>query len=328
MKRYIVTSLAACLVGYAAGASAMDLTAVVRQPQGKVFVSQGSAMALAQEGMPLYAGNRVITVSGGRAEVAYVDGCVVTLPENSLLAVKGSDQCRRGQAQIRATGGFQSARIGQAPPTSSSETEKPIADFKHPQGSVLVNEIPAQHNMDARRNDQIVTGEDSKVTVVFRGCEVEVGPGAQVTVGELRERCKEGVFLASGEDPDTEIAIIKQVQGGVMISQGAARNDMGVKSSNQIVTSSGSKVTVIFKACEVVVGENVSEKDELKVKDLVTKCKGGLWADAGAGGLGGGAGAGIGLGAGVGLIGGSLGVSVIGAIIVGNGKEAGAASPQ
>ncbi|MFO1422314.1 MAG: hypothetical protein U1F70_01475 [Candidatus Competibacteraceae bacterium] len=104
--------------GKAAGAGAVEPTAVVRQLQGKVFVSQGSAMVLAQEGMPLYAGNRVITVSGGRTEVAYADGCVVALLENSLLAVKGSDQCRLGQFQVRATGGFQNARIGQAPPPS------------------------------------------------------------------------------------------------------------------------------------------------------------------------------------------------------------------
>jgi len=315
MKRYITTSLAACLVGYAAGASAMDSTAVVRQSQGKVFVSQGSAMALAQEGMPLYAGNRVITVSGGRAEITYADGCVVALPENSLLAVKGSNQCRLGQAQVRATGGFQNARIGQAPSSSS-----PIADFKNPKGSVLANETPARNNMDARRDDQIVTGADSGVSVVFRSCEVEVGPGEQVTVDELRERCKAGVVLASGGDPNAEIAIIKNPQGVIMVNGGPARNEMGLKSGSQIMTGSGSKVTVIFKACEVAVGE----KEKARVGDLVTKCTGGLWADAGAGGAGG-AGFGVG-GVGGAIVGGSLLVTV-GAAIAQGGND-GAGSPQ
>ena len=186
------------------------------------------------------------------------------------------------------------------------------------------NDAPVRNNQDAHRDDQIVTGENSKVRVVFRGCEVDVGPGEQVTVDQLRERCKNGVFLASGEDKDAEIAILKQPQGVVMVDQGAARNDMGVKSSNRIATGSGSKVTVIFKACEVV----VDEKEDVKVKDLVTKCKGGLWADAGAGaGTGAGAGAGAGLGAGLSagaiIVGGGLGVSLIGAISHDDGASSG-----
>ena len=312
LKRYMTTGLAACLVGYALGASAMDAAAVLRQSQGKVFVSQGAAMTLAQPGMSLYAGNRVITVSGGRAEIAYSDGCVVALPENSLLAVKSSNQCRLGQTQVRATSGFQSARIGQAPPSSSGGNDSPVADFRDPVRSVNANDAPVRNNQDAHRDDQIVTGENSKVRVVFRGCEVDLGPGEQVTVDQLRERCKAGVFLVSGEDKDAEIAILKQPQGVVMVDQGAARNDMGVKSSNRIVTGSGSKVTVIFKACEVI----VEEKEEVKVKDLVTKCKGGLWADAGAG-------LGAGLSTGVIIVGGGLGVSLIVAISGDDGDSSG-----
>lgn len=304
MKRYITAGFAVCVVGYATGASAMDPTAVVRQPQGKVFVSQGSAMTLAQEGMPLYAGNRVITVSGSHAEVAYTDGCVVTLPANRLLAVKGSDQCRLGQAQVRATDSFQSTRIGQAPSSS------PIADFKNPKGSVSANEIPVRGNMDARRDDQIVTGEDSGVKVAFRSCEVEVGPGEQVTVSALRERCNAGVVLASGGDLNDEVAILKKPQGAVMVNGGSARNDMGLTSSSQIITGSGGKVTVIFKGCTVAVGE----KENVRVGDLVTKCPGGLWADAGIGGVGAAAGAG-GVGAAAGGVG--VGIGGVGGVIVG-----------
>lgn len=322
-KRYVTATLAACLAGYAASASALDPSAVVRQPLGKVFVSQGGAMTTAQEGMPLYAGNRVIAVSGARAQIAYTDGCVVALPENSLLAVKGSNQCRLGQTQIRATGGFRNARIGQAGSLSSSgSSDNAIADLKRLKGSVLLNEAPARNNMDARRDDQIVTDKESQVAVLFRGCEVEVGPQEQVTVDELRERCKAGVVLVSGGDANSEVAIVKRPQGSVMVDNAAARNDMGVKGSNRIITGAGSKVTVVFRACEVI----VDEKEDVKVKELVTKCKGGFWADAGAGGAGGaGAVAGIGAGTVVGtgavvgtgglIVGGALGVSVIGAIL-------------
>lgn len=299
---------------------------MLRQPQGKVFISQGSAMALAQEGMPLYAGNRVITISGGRAEIAYADGCVVALPENSLLAVKGVNQCRLGQAQIRATGGFQSARIGQAPPASSGGADGAVADLKRLKGNVLLNEAPARNNQDAHRDDQVVTEKDSGVAVMFRACEVEMGPGEQATVNELRERCKSGVFLASGGDPNADVAIIKRPQGSVLIDSGAARNDMGVKASNRIITGSGSRATVVFKACEVV----VNEKEQVKVGELVTKCKGGLWTDAGApvGASIAGAGTGVGIGTGAIVVGIGLGGTLIGAIAADRGGNEPAASPQ
>jgi len=232
----------------------------------------------------------------------------VALPENSLLAVKGSEQCRLGQAQVRATGGFQSARIGQAPPGADGA----IADLKRLQGSVLLNEAPARNNQDALRDDQVVTEDKSKVAVMFRACEVDMGPGEQATVDQLRERCKAGVFLASGGDPNTEVAIIKRPQGSVLVDRGAARNDMGVKGGNRIITGSGSRVTVVFKACEVV----LDEKEKARIGDLVTQCKGGLWTDAGAP-VGAGiasAGTGIGIGTGAIIIGGGV---VIGAIVTG-----------
>ncbi|MDG4550517.1 MAG: hypothetical protein P9F19_14320 [Candidatus Contendobacter sp.] len=324
----MLASLVAGLAGYAADTSAMESAAVLRQPQGRVFVSQGSAMTLAQEGMPLYAGNRVIAVSGGRAEIAYAEGCVVALPENSLLAVKGSEQCRLGQAQVRATGGFQNARIGQAPPAPSGGTDSAIADLKRLQGSVLLNEAPAWNNQNAHRDDQVVTEKQSKVAVMFRACEVDMGPGEQATVNELRERCKSGVFLASGEDPNAEIAIIKRPQGSVLVDKGAARTDMGVKSGNRIITGTGSRVTVVFKGCEVI----LDESEKAKVGELVTKCKGGLWTDAGApvgaGIAGAGAGAGIGIGTGAIVVGGGLGAILIGAIVADRGGNEPPASPQ
>ena len=274
--------LTALLGGFTLMAWATEPVAVLRQPQGKGFVSQGKVMAPAQENMLLYAGNRVVAAAGGRAEIAYPDGCVVTLPENSLLAVKGPDQCRLGQAGVRATGGFQNARIGQAGPLPSGEADGAIADLKRPQGSVLVDrgtaERPGVHNMNVRRDDQIVTGKESKVTVVFRGCEVEVGPQEQVTVDELRARCQDGVFVAGGEAAGSEIAIVKRPEGSVMVDRAPARNDMGVQGNNRIITGAGSRVMVIFKGCEVV----VDEKEQVVVRDLVTQCKGGLWAGTGA----------------------------------------------
>ena len=38
----------------------------------------------------------------------------------------------------------------------------------------------AQQNMGVQADTQLITEKDSEVTVVFKGCEVEVGPGERV----------------------------------------------------------------------------------------------------------------------------------------------------
>jgi len=116
--REMGVGLALTLMGYAAAASAAEPSAMLRQMQGRVFVSQATTMGLARNGMPLYVGNRVMAVSGGAARLVYANGCTVDLPENSMLAVGGADQCSTGQAQVRTTEGFQAKAIGQTLPSA------------------------------------------------------------------------------------------------------------------------------------------------------------------------------------------------------------------
>lgn len=122
--RAMTTSLVLVLAGYAAGASALEPSAVLRQSQGRVFVGQSKAMEPARDGLALYAGNRVVTVAGGQAEVMYPDDCVVALPENSLLVVGGPEQCHQGLAHVRTINGFQDTRIGQAPPSDDDDDNR------------------------------------------------------------------------------------------------------------------------------------------------------------------------------------------------------------
>lgn len=128
--RLVMTSLAIAVAGYAAGASAADPSAVLQQSTGRVFVGQTATMIKAQPGMPLYAGNRVVAAAGGGAKVIYPDGCAVSLPENSALAVGKPDQCKAGQATIYTVGGFQNARIGQAGPVNSGEAVATVGEIK------------------------------------------------------------------------------------------------------------------------------------------------------------------------------------------------------
>lgn len=194
--RYATTSLALVLVGYAAGAGAGagEPSALLRQPQGRVFVGQTAAMQPARPGMPLYAGDRVVAVSGGRAEVVYPDGCAVEVPGGSLLAVRGPEQCRTGQARIRAVEGFQNPRIGQAgplPARGSTGSEGPKAVLNQPRGNVAVGQnggtMPAEPNMTVFADNRIIVkGADSRVTLIFDDrCSVTLEGEQNVLIEEV-----------------------------------------------------------------------------------------------------------------------------------------------
>ena len=85
---------------------------MLRQMQGRVFVGQTTTMEDWLGMSCPYAGNRVVAVAGGQAEVVYSDGCAVAVPENSLLVVEGPRQCRQGRVRVRTIDGFQDTRIG------------------------------------------------------------------------------------------------------------------------------------------------------------------------------------------------------------------------
>ncbi|WP_295392324.1 hypothetical protein [uncultured Thiodictyon sp.] len=112
--RYKSAGLTLMLAGYAVAASAVEPSATLKQLNGRVFVGQSTTTGPARDAMPLYAGNRVMSVAGGTAQVVYPDGCAVALPENSLLTIGGADQCRTAQAVVRTTAGFQDKAIGQS----------------------------------------------------------------------------------------------------------------------------------------------------------------------------------------------------------------------
>ena len=106
------------LAGVSVAAWAADPVAVLQQPQGKVFVGQGNAMVPAQPGMPIYSGNRVVTAADGQVTVVYAAGCTLPVGANSLLRVKGAEQCKAGSKAVagaRNIRGFTSPAIGQTP---------------------------------------------------------------------------------------------------------------------------------------------------------------------------------------------------------------------
>jgi hypothetical protein len=306
MKRSVIAGLAWCLVGYAAGANAVEPSAVLRQPQGRVFVGQAATMGPAREGMPLYAGNRVVAVAGGRVAVVYPDGCVATLPENSVLAVKGPDQCRLDQARVRATSGFRNTRIGQAGPLPAegpgpaaranaaadpgnafeARLYQPTKTSVDSQGNL----VTATTNMGLGSGDVIDTETKGKAWVYFNGCEVRVGPGEDVSVDELKERCKAGVW----DNPDSgridpvaieasqaKTAGLKYPRGKVQVARGAATvavaPNLAVFGQDRIRTGPDSEVIVVFGGC----GVQVEEDRRVSLSELSTVCLAPYWTAGG-----------------------------------------------
>lgn len=107
--------LAGAMTGGAASAGAPESSAVIKGVEGQVYVRKDETTEPAQDGLSVAPGNQVLTVEGGKAQVVYANGCIVSLPENSLLAIGGQEQCRAGQAKVYSTTGFQEKAVGMKP---------------------------------------------------------------------------------------------------------------------------------------------------------------------------------------------------------------------
>jgi hypothetical protein len=97
----------------AADPGAVKPSAMIKQIDGRVFVRTDQTTKLARIDMPVYSGNRVVSVAKAKVGLAYPDGCTLTLPENSLLVIGAPDQCSAGLAKVQSTAGFQDKAIGQ-----------------------------------------------------------------------------------------------------------------------------------------------------------------------------------------------------------------------
>lgn len=183
-------------------------SATLKQLQGRVFLGQGKSMGLAQEGMSVYAGNRVATVSGGEATVVYPDGCSVNLPENSLLIIGGAEQCRANQAMVRATAGFSQKSIGQ------TYDDRKLAELINQNPEELVN---AYNRLDAAEKIQLVnqltTEQLSKLYVAIG--EVSGQTAAEAFLGTLSAAQVTAVSAAVGTAATAGAGF---VIGGVTVS--------------------------------------------------------------------------------------------------------------
>lgn len=89
MKKIAIAVFATC-AAVTAQAQTTHLASLAAV-DGKILVNKGKGFVSAKPGMPLSEGDRIVALDGSKAAVAFPDGCVAQVGENSILAlVKGT----------------------------------------------------------------------------------------------------------------------------------------------------------------------------------------------------------------------------------------------
>lgn len=110
LQTFVVrAALGAALVLGSAQGSAADAVATVSQIKGIALVNQGSEYVNAQQGMALYEGDRLMAMEGGSADLTFVDGCKVSVPDNQVVTIGNSSSCAAGTLSQRAVGPYLAA---------------------------------------------------------------------------------------------------------------------------------------------------------------------------------------------------------------------------
>jgi hypothetical protein len=154
----ILITAVACYVSIA---SAGEPSATLKLVKGRVLVRHSQMGTMAQDGTAVHAGDQVFAVAGASAQIVYPDGCALTLPEYSLLAIEGPKQCSAGLAQVQSTKGFKKA-VGQ----SSRAVVLALAEIKSAKGSYDL--ASAYSNLDEAQKAELINSlTDSQLAQMY-----------------------------------------------------------------------------------------------------------------------------------------------------------------
>ena len=112
MIRLVMSSVA--MIAFASAASAATLSDV----SGSVLVDSGKGFTKVSAASDVPVGSRVMVTRGGKAVLAYADGCKKTLAANSITTVVKSDACEQSSqvaAQAGGGGGIGGGGFGLSP---------------------------------------------------------------------------------------------------------------------------------------------------------------------------------------------------------------------
>ncbi|HEX4854369.1 hypothetical protein [Arenimonas sp.] len=96
----------------AAPAFAADSVATLSAQQGTVLVNQGDEFVTATDAQALLAGDRVMVMEGGSAEITFTDGCVLPLASGSLVDVPEVSTCAGAVAKVQNLGPSYAQAVG------------------------------------------------------------------------------------------------------------------------------------------------------------------------------------------------------------------------
>lgn len=109
--RFTRTLIAASLL-LSSAAFATSGTATLGNQQGTVLVNQGEEFVTASEAQPLKAGDRVMVMEGGAAEITFADGCVLPLASGSMALVPEASTCAGSVASVEQIGPTYAQAVG------------------------------------------------------------------------------------------------------------------------------------------------------------------------------------------------------------------------
>jgi uncharacterized protein (DUF2345 family) len=105
------TLIAASLL-LSSAAFAADGAATLSAQQGTVLVNQGEEFVTASASQALNAGDRVMVMEGGSAEITFADGCVLPLESGSMVSVSAQSTCAGDVAQVEQIGPTYAQAVG------------------------------------------------------------------------------------------------------------------------------------------------------------------------------------------------------------------------
>ncbi|MFY2763010.1 hypothetical protein [Arenimonas sp. MALMAid1274] len=98
---------------FAADADANQVAAAsLANQQGTVLVNQGEEFVTAADSHVLMAGDRVMVMEGGTAEIVFTDGCVLPLASGSLVQVPATSTCAGSVASVESIGPSYAQAVG------------------------------------------------------------------------------------------------------------------------------------------------------------------------------------------------------------------------
>jgi hypothetical protein len=110
LKSVLMLSLMFGAGAVCAGATpASGPIATIAQSEGMVLVNQGKYYVVARPGQQLNVGDRIMTMAGASASIAYKDGCVQQLKPNNKLVFNSVAECSTKTAKIQSVGPYYAA---------------------------------------------------------------------------------------------------------------------------------------------------------------------------------------------------------------------------